>query len=134
MTTNMVLTSSMESFFQLIVALIAFILVLALTYITTRFLGNFQKNVSKGTNFEPIETFRLSNTKYLEILRVGERYVVIAVCKDTVTAVMELDKDEIQIPEYKNSKDTFAKILERMRKKEAEQGQEEQKDDDDKEV
>lgn len=46
---------------------------------------------------ELVETLRISNTKYLQIVKVGERYLVMAICKDTVTMLTELEKDEIVI-------------------------------------
>ena len=42
-----------------------------------------------------MESLRISNNKYLQIVRAGERYIVMAVCKDTVTLLAELEKDEL---------------------------------------
>ncbi len=44
---------------------------------------------------ELVESLRISNNKYLQIVRAGERYLVIAVCKDTVTLLAEMEKDEL---------------------------------------
>lgn len=49
-----------------------------------------------GTNVEVIETFRLSQNKLVQILRLGESYVAVAVCKDTVTVLREIPAEELK--------------------------------------
>ena len=49
----------------------------------------------KGSNFEVIDTFRLTQNKYVQILRIGKKYMAVAICKDTVTVLRELDESEI---------------------------------------
>jgi flagellar protein FliO/FliZ len=46
-------------------------------------------------NMELKETLRISNNKYLQIVRAGDKYLVMAVCKDTVTMLTELTEDEL---------------------------------------
>ena len=48
---------------------------------------------------ELLESLRISNNKYLQIARVGEKYLVMAVCKDAVTLLAELKEEELVIPE-----------------------------------
>lgn len=109
-------TSGAENILRLLVTVIAFILVLLLTYFATRFMASYQKSSRVGTNFELIETYRLSNTKYLQLMRVGQRYVVFAVCKDTVTTVIELNEEDILTPDYSNSQEPFRRIFENVKK------------------
>ena len=47
-------TSGFDNFLQLLIAVIAFVIVLLLTYFTTKFIGNYQKANSVGTNFKKI--------------------------------------------------------------------------------
>ena len=110
-------TSSFESFLQLLIAIIAFVIVLFLTYFTTKFIGNYQKANSVGTNFETIETYRISNTKYIQLLRIGKKYVVIAVCKESITLITELNEEDVSIPDYSVSKEPFSKVFENIKKK-----------------
>ena len=109
-------TSGFDNFLQLLIAVIAFVIVLLLTYFTTKFIGNYQKANSVGTNFKTIETYRISNTKYLQILCIGKKYVVIAVCKDTITSITELSEEEVVIPEYASTQESFAKVLDKLKK------------------
>ena len=103
---------------QLLTVAMLFILVLILTYFTTHFVGSYQKNKLTGSNISIIEAQRLSANKLIEIVKVGNKYFVIAVCKDTVTLLGEVDSAELSIKEQKSSvNDGFASILNRVRKK-----------------
>ena len=84
-----------DSFVQFITVLLLFLFVLVITYVVTRWLSGVQKAQMAGKNMELIETMRISNSKYIQIMRAGDRYLVIAVCKDTVTLLAELSKEEL---------------------------------------
>ncbi len=88
-----------DSFAQLITVLIIFVLVLAATLFTTRWIAGYQKGQNKGKNIEVVETYPIGNGKYIQIVRLAETYVAIAVCKDTVTRLAEIPKEDIRFPE-----------------------------------
>ncbi len=90
--------SKMESISQLITVLLIFILVLALTLFTTRWIARYQKGQRGGNNIDVVETYPAGNGKYIQIVRLGDTYVAIAVCKDTVTLLTQLDKEQIVFP------------------------------------
>lgn len=108
-------SSGTNSFLQFFTLIIVFALVLFLTYWTTRFIGNYQKTAGKTTNFDIIETYRISNTKYIQIIRVGKKYLAVSVCKDSITTLAELSEEEIVIPQVTNNMDSFSKILEKVK-------------------
>ncbi|MDE6313151.1 MAG: flagellar biosynthetic protein FliO [Lachnospiraceae bacterium] len=115
--------SKLSSFAQLITLIIVFIFVLGLTVVATRWMGKLQKQQYKCTNIEVIETCRISNTKYIQIVRTGQKYVVIAVCKDTVTMLTELQQEELELitsPEtsdFLGFQEILMKVKERNKKK-----------------
>ena len=76
-------TSSWESFFRLMGVLLIFVFVLALTYFCTRWIARYQGNLHTTKNIKIIETYRITNNKYIQIVEVGAVCLVIAVCKDT---------------------------------------------------
>ncbi|MBP3458298.1 MAG: flagellar biosynthetic protein FliO [Lachnospiraceae bacterium] len=94
--------SKIDSVVQFLTVLVIFVFVLGATWFTTRYIAGFQKGKMRGNNFESIDSFRISQNKYIQIIRIGERYLAIAVCKDTVTVLAELQKDEIIYPEDLN--------------------------------
>ena len=75
-----------------------------------------------------IEAFRISNTKFIQIIRIGEKYLVISVCKDSINLLTELSKDEVVIKEKKEDI-SFSKILEKVNYK-GRQGSSNDKEDD----
>ncbi|MBP3813413.1 MAG: flagellar biosynthetic protein FliO [Butyrivibrio sp.] len=106
----------MNSYLQLIVMLIIFIGVLAATYFFTRWMADFQKDKTAIGNIEIIETARISSTKYIQIVRIGQKYMAIAVSKDEVTNLGEVSREELIFKE-ENPQDniSFKDILEKIK-------------------
>ncbi len=90
------LTGTPGSYAQFITVLLIFVVVLGITAVVTRWLANYQKQQSVNENIEVIETTRIANNKYIQIIRAGEKYMVIAVCKDTVTMLGEIPEDSLK--------------------------------------
>ena len=113
------LTDRAESFTQFLTVILVFLLVLALTYFTTRFVGNYQKARSVNRNFDVIETYRITNGKYLQIVKIGEKYVAIGIGKDNITRICELSPDEIKPVQESPSQsiETFRNILDKARQR-----------------
>ncbi len=111
------ITTRADSYIQFITVLILFVLILAMTYLVTRWIARTQKGRVSTGNLEIIETCRISQNKYVQILRAGEKYLVIAVGKDEVHMLTELSGQELVI---RNSSDgqavDFAGIFERVKK------------------
>lgn len=112
---HIAVSSGVNSVIQFITVLIIFVIVLFLTYATTRFIGNYQKAGTENSNFKVIDTYRVSNNKYIQIIQVGKKYLVISVCKDNITMLTEVLEEDIKIPEYANGQETFSKILEKLK-------------------
>lgn len=115
------MSSRIEAFAQLLTLLIIFIFVLAVTYYVTRFVGNYQKNKMSGSNINILESMRIANNKYIQIVKIGSRVFAIAVAKDTVSYLCELDEDELIYKESSSGKmlinnDNFKEILEKFKK------------------
>ena len=90
-----ILTGKTDSYAQFITVLLIFVAVLAVTALVTKWIAKFQKTQTVGSNIEVIETQRITTSKYIQIVKIGERYFAIAVCKDTVTMLSEINKEEI---------------------------------------
>ena len=94
----LILSSAADSFFQLIFVLVIFIGVLALTYYVTKWIAGYQKTQGYNKNLEIIEAIRITNNKYVQIVRAGEdRFFVIAVGKEEVTLLGELTSSELRM-------------------------------------
>ena len=116
------MTSSLESFMQLISVLVIFVFVLVITYVTTRWMAGFQKSRSYNKNLKIIETIAVGNNKLISIVAVGKKYIAVSVGKDDVHFLTEIKEDELKdlsfLDEaYKESaKESFANILEKLKK------------------
>lgn len=124
------LSSSLESFIQLVGVLFIFVIVLALTYFTTRWIGGYQKNQMSAREFKVVDTIRIANGKCVQILKLGEVYLVVAVGKDEVTMLAKLTEDEMGLTEDEllgffqsndsktaGTQESFQDILEKFRER-----------------
>ena len=112
------LGTGLESVIQFITVLLIFVFVLVITWISTKYLAGIQKDRYKTGNMELIETLRISNNKYMQIVRVGNKYYCMAVCKDTVTMLGEVRKEDMIFSDNNVSANMdFHKILESMKQK-----------------
>lgn len=101
---------------QFITVLLIFVFVLAITYITTRWIANYQKHRNFAKNIESIETYQIAPSKYIQIVKVGKKYLAIGICKDHMTLLSELEPEEIQFPEMSEvSTLTFKEVLEKAK-------------------
>ena len=113
----------MDGILKLIVSILIFVFVLVLTRITTVYIAKLQRSGMAGENITVIETQRLSNTKCLHIVKIGEEYFALASGKDSVTVISKLDSQGLKLPledpneEEKKKFVPFANILEKFRNK-----------------
>lgn len=109
-------SSSLESIGQLICIILLFLFVLFLSYVAARISGSLQANtLNKNSNIKVIEIYRLTNTKLIEIVQIGDHYYALAVGKDEVHLISKLDDDEIKTQAPTLEPISFKKILEKMR-------------------
>ena len=114
---GIVLATGLESFFRLVVSLFLFLFVLAACYFTTVRLGNFQKGKMGKGNIEVIEIHKLTNNKYIEIVRIGKKYYILSVTKERVEKIDIIDEADIELPDTQMSgaNESFAQVLERIK-------------------
>lgn len=106
------LLSTLDSFFELLTILVVFIAILVLTYFTTRFIAGYQKGKGLGRNIEVIETYKVTTGKYIQIIKIGEKYIAVAIGKDEIHMLSELEPEGIKLPDELNSQTpSFKEIL-----------------------
>ena len=121
------LSSALGSFIQLLGILIIFIFVLAITYFTTKWIGNYQRINSVNHNLQVVESIRVGNNKFIAIVKAGEIYLVVAVGKDDVTLLTQLTEDQLnEVPDFsaiqnkfpmdgKAAQENFREVLNRVK-------------------
>jgi flagellar protein FliO/FliZ len=102
---------------QFLTVIIIFILVVGLSIFATKWIANYQKGASVAGNIEVIETFRLATNKFVQIVRIGDQYLAIAIGKDEVTLLTELSFEELkQKTANTNVMPDFASVLAKFKK------------------
>lgn len=112
----LLISEGINSFTQFFTVLLIFLFVLGITYFTTRYIAGVHKSQIKNSNMELIDSLRISNNKYLQIVRVGNKYLCVAVCKDIVTMLVELEEDDIKISNTLDVTFNFQNIFEKIKK------------------
>lgn len=107
-----------DSYVQFITVLILFLFVLMITYWVTRWTAGYQKSQNVNANLEVLDIIRLSNNKYVQIIRIGRKYLAVAICKDTVTMLTEIPEQDLilfdgSVPKAMGFKDILDKVQKR---------------------
>ncbi|NLL72039.1 MAG: flagellar biosynthetic protein FliO [Clostridiales bacterium] len=110
--------STWDNILQLLGLFIILILILIAAYYTSRFVGRAKLGQLKNSNFQVIDAYRISANKMLQIVKIANRYVVLSICKDQVTYIMELDENEVLTHEViDQDKQSFVRIFEKIKGK-----------------
>ncbi len=119
---NILLTSSLESFFKLIGVLVIFVFVLAITWFSTKWMAGYQKTHSLNKNLRVIESMRVGNNKLISIVEAGTKYLVISIGKDEIHFLTELTQEQMKDLSFLEEKpdamqESFQQILAKLKDK-----------------
>ncbi len=115
--------SGWNSFFQFIGVLLVFLFVLVITYVTTKWIAGYQQGMVKNRNVQIVETFRVTNNKYIQIIQIGKKYLAVSVCKDTMNTLVELTEEDLtwkpSAEEFQGTKinENFQEIFNKLKDK-----------------
>lgn len=109
--------STAENIMQLLSIIIVFVLILIAAYFTTRFVGKSSITQPKTKNIKVIETYRLAPNRFIQIIKVGEKYIVIGVGKDNIEMLIELKEEQLNLDEIGTSVIGFKEMLEKIKQK-----------------
>lgn len=114
--TNVLIMSSLNSFLQLVGVSILFLIVLAITFLTTKFVGGIKMNRDSKSNFKVVETYKITQNKFLQIIEVGNKYILIAISKDSIQYLTELDRQEVKELELPKLDINFSEVFNKVTK------------------
>lgn len=119
------LSSSLNSFIQLLGAVLIFLFVLVLTYFTSKWIGTYQRGSMMNKNLQVLESVKIGANKYICLIQAGKVYLVVAVGKDEVTMLAQLTEEQLsEIPEFEQktkvtesviAAENFQEILEKVK-------------------
>ena len=122
--------SNIDNLLQLLGVSILFIFILVITYYTTKFVGGAKLSITKNSNFKVLETYKIAQNKYLQLIQIGTRYFVISVSKDDIRFLTELNENEIlKQDDVRLQKSSFTDLLNSSLKKLKDKNKNDQKND-----
>ena len=109
---------TLSAVFEVIGLLVALVLILIATYYTTRFIAKQTGDRFSSKNIEVIETYRIAPNKYIQIVKVAGRFLVIAVTKDNIEMLTEVDPSDVELvsKEEGNTAVSFLDVLKNIKK------------------
>lgn len=96
---NSTFSSTFDNVLQLFGLVLMFCFVLGATYLTSKYIGKIKMGQLKNKNFRVIETVKVAPNKFLQLVKMGNKYVVIGIGKDDIHEITELSEDEVILPE-----------------------------------
>lgn len=117
---NILLAGSLKSFMELLGALVIFVFVLVIVYLTTKWMGGLQQAHCTNKNLRIVETIGVGNNKFISIVEAGTLYLVVSVGKDEVHLLARLTREQLKDFSFEQNKtqtDSFSDILNRLKDK-----------------
>lgn len=111
-------SSTSESVWHLIGLVLLLVVILIAAYYTTKFVGNYKFGQLRTSNFKLIDSYHIAPNKMLQIVKVANKYIVLAVSKDSIEYITELEESEVMLRDTGSvEKLSFKKILEKIKEK-----------------
>lgn len=113
-------SSGYNSFWQLAGLVLMLIIILIAAYYTSRIVGGIKLGQLRRSNFQVIDSYRITPNKTLQIVKIGNKYIVIAIGKDDVNYITELDESEVILKEFHQGEkqgleQSFKQILDKLK-------------------
>lgn len=114
-------SSTLSDVIQLLFMLLVFVVVLAAACYTTKFLVKTGYIQSKTTNIEILENYRIAPNKNIQIVKIGTKYIAVAVGRETITFLAELSEEELDFHKEEpvgapDFKEVFGNMLKKKKK------------------
>ena len=108
----------LENILQLTAVVVVFVLVLSGSFYVTKWIAKSGMIQSQSRNIKVIETFKITNGKYIQIIQLGKKYYSIGVTKDQITFLTPLDEAQLDFSEEvrNGQKVSFKELLDKLNK------------------
>ncbi len=97
------LNNQTNGFVQFLTVFVLFIIVLAICAFTTKFVAGYQKGKMMSGNIHVLETLKITNNKFIQIVQIGDKTYALGVSKDSITVIGELNEDSLIIKDDSQS-------------------------------
>ncbi len=89
--------SALASFLKLLMLLIAFILILVASYYVTKWYAKSGFIKKQTNNMEIVDTFSMGPNRQICIVRIGQKYIAVSVCKDQIRYLTEIPEEQLKL-------------------------------------
>lgn len=107
----------MGNYLEAIGIVLLFFVVLYGAYFLSRSLGKMQMKRSVGSNMAIIEILPVGQQKTLQLVRVGNEYMVIGVTKDRITFIERIDGTGLSLENESETIVPFSNFMKKLIKK-----------------
>lgn len=107
-------TSTLASLFKLIVLLIVFVLILLASYYVTKWYAKTGMLGKQSQNIQVVENYPMGPGKQICIIKLGGKYIAVAICKDQITFLAELEKDKLSLEQQPLENASFKEVFGKM--------------------
>lgn len=115
---NSTFNSTMNNSLELLGLLLVFVIILIATYFASRFIGQSKMGQLRNKNFKVIETYKVAPNKFLQLIKMGNKFVVIAIGKDEIHTVTELSEEEVILQVESEQKSVkFSDLIAKLQRK-----------------
>ena len=88
--------------------------------VVTKFVGGYQKNLVQNRNMQIISSMKVGNNKFIAVIKVADKYLVIGVAKDNISMLTELTDEEAYMISSKSGEsfgEGFKNVMEKLKNK-----------------
>lgn len=108
--------STTNNLVQLLGLCLLLAVILFAAYYTSKFIGKMNLGQLKNSNFTVIDTYKIAPGKMLQIVKIGKKYLLISVAKDSIGFLTELDETDLFLKEsIQTEKKSFRQIIDSIR-------------------
>ena len=105
----LLISSSLDSFLELIGVLLIFVFVLVITYLCSKWMAGYQKVHMKSKNLQVIESIPAGNNKAICLVKAGTEYLVVGIGKDEIQPLAILTEEQLTDFSFREEKKTTGK-------------------------
>ncbi|MDO5293985.1 MAG: flagellar biosynthetic protein FliO [bacterium] len=113
-------TSQLNGFRDALVLALVFVVIVVACYYSTKFVSKAGLNLQKNKNIKVLEVFRLNQTKYLYIVKMGDKTMSLGVTKDHIEFLSELNEESLDFTQAETPHKDFKELLKMYKDKKEE--------------
>ena len=109
-----IISTSSNSIWKLLGLILLCAVIVVACYYTTRFIGRKSQGIQgggSGKNIRALETFRVTQNKYLQLIKCGDKYLLISVTKDNISLLSEIDGESLLTESASGNHKSFKEII-----------------------